>query len=90
MNVTSIFLDPKSLEETMGSYGIVAQVMNTVGTQQRFTDQYLFKPMLVDEIQRKANEAAQAMAELPPDADRVEVTTAWRVLNDLLNEMPPI
>lgn len=87
MNVRSIFLDPKSIEETNGCFGIVAEMMNTVNAQERFTIQYLNKVMLVDEIQRKANEAAQAMAELPADADRVEVTTAWRVLNDLLNEI---
>ena len=87
MNVTSIFLDPKTLDETIGSYGIVSANMNTAAMQQRFTDQYLFKPMLVDELQRKANEAAQQMATLPDDADRVAVTTAWQVYNEILNEV---
>lgn len=87
MDVTSIFLDPKSLDETGGYYGVVAGHMSSVNAQQRFTDQYLFKPMLVEELQNRLNAEAQAMAELPSDANRVAVTERWLLLNELLKEI---
>ena len=69
MNVNSIFLDPKTLQETGGCYGVVYENMPTNLMQQRFTEQYINKQMLVDEIQELLNRQAQFICELPTGAD---------------------
>ena len=86
MNVNSIFLDADSMQASGGTYGI-ASTMCGQPKYSRFTTKYLNKVMLLDEVQNRLNAAAQTMAELPPDADRVAATTAWQVLNELYNDI---
>ena len=87
MNVASIFLDPKSLEETSGYYGLVAVQRNSVSSQCVFTEQYVSKSMLVDELQDRLNAIANAMVQMPPEADLSAITSEWTVVNDILKEV---
>ena len=87
MNVKSIFLDPTSLEETGGYYGLVATLTNPVVGQNRFTDQYISKVLLVEELQERLNYVAQDMMEMPSDADRSGTTEVWKAMNGLLHEI---
>ena len=87
MNVNSIYLDPKSLEETGGYYGIVANQFSSAGALQRFTEQYISKQMLVDEIQKLLNQQAQVLCELPEDGDRSASTAAWQQMKYILDEV---
>lgn len=87
MSVNSIFLDPYSLEETGGYYGIVAVQMNSVGANGRFTEQYISKQMLVDEIQSLLNLQAEVLCELPEDGDRSAVTAAWQQIKNILDKV---
>ena len=87
MQVNSIFLNPKSLEETGGCYGIVTASTGTVNIQQSFPEQYLNKFMLVQALQEKLNYAAEAMADLPEEADRTTATVESRVLKSIYEEV---
>ena len=87
MNVNSIFLDPKSMDETGGYYGVVSGNMPTVGMQSRFTEQYVNKLMLVDEIQQLLNQQAQTLCEIPADADRTVETAVWLSTKQLLDQV---
>ena len=87
MNVNSIFLNSESLIATGGYYGVATTTPATFGANKNFTDQYVNKFMLVDELQNKVNAAAEILAELPADADRTEATTQWRVLKSILDEV---
>ena len=87
MQLNSIYLDPKSLEETNGMYGIVAQMINMPATQQRFTDQYVSKVMLLDDLQNKLNSIAGDLCNLPEDGDRTAATAEWQILHSLYEEI---
>ena len=86
MNVNSIFLDAESLQSTSGSYG-VASSMNGAPNYSRFTEQYVNKFMLVDELQTRLNALGQQLCELPADADRTADTAAWQMLKSVLDEI---
>ena len=87
MQLNSIYLDPKSLEETDGTFGIVAQMTNTPAAQQRFTDQYVSKVMLLDDLQNKLNNIANDLCNLPEDGDRTATTAAWQMLRSVYEEI---
>ena len=87
MNVNSIFLDPKTLEETGGHYGVVSGNMSTMGMQQRFTEQYVNKLELVNEIQQHLNLHAQTLCDLPQEADREPATEVWKAIKYLLDQV---
>jgi len=86
MNVNSIFLDAESLKETNGTYG-VASSMSGAPNYSRFTEQYVNKFMLVDELQTRLNALGQQLCELPADADRTADTAAWQMLKSVLDEI---
>ena len=86
MNVNSIFLDTESLKETNGAYGI-ASSMSGESNYSRFTEQYVNKFMLVDELQTRLNALGQQLCELPADADRTADTAAWQILKLVLDEI---
>lgn len=91
MNVNSIFLDPKTLQETGGCYGVVCENMPTDLMQQRFTEQYINKQMLVDEIQELLNQQAQVICELPTGADEATKASAvWLSTKQLLDQVKAI
>lgn len=86
MNVNSIFLDAESLQSTSGSYG-VASSMSGTPNYSRFTEQYVNKFMLVDELQTRLNALGQQLCELPADADRTADTAVWQMLKSVLDEI---
>lgn len=86
MNVNSVFLDVDSLANTGNMYGIVSG-MTGQPNYMRFTEQYVNKAMLVDELQNRLNIQAQVLCELPPDADRTADTAAWQMLKSILDEV---
>lgn len=87
MNVKSVFLDPKSLEETGGYYGVVSGSLPTVGLQSRFTEQYLDKNMLVYELQDRVNAQAERICELNGDCDQSIEKAVWLALKAVLDEV---
>ncbi len=87
MNVISIFLDEQSMIATNGNYGIVSNFSSAQPQQQRFTEQYVNKRMLVEDLQNKLNFSAENLVSLPDDADRVQATTEWQVLKSILEEV---
>ena len=86
MNVNSIFLDVESLNSTSGSYG-VASSMCGAPNYSRFTEQYVNKFMLVDELQTRLLALSQRLCELPDDADRTADTAAWQMLKSVWDEI---
>jgi hypothetical protein len=87
MVLNSIYLDPKSLEETNGTYGIVAQITNTSASQQRFTEHYVSKVMLLDNLQNKLNDIAGNLCNMPEDGDRTSATAEWQMLRSVYEEI---
>ena len=85
MQVNSIFLDVESMSGTNGNYGIVSNYQNGM-PQSRFTEQYVNKRMLVEELQNRLNTIGQSLCELPSDADRTAETAAWQMLKSILEE----
>lgn len=86
MNVNSIFLDADSMQASGGTYGI-ASTMCGAPNYSRFTEQYVNKFMLVDELQTRLNALGQQLCELPADADRTADTAAWQMLKSVLDEI---
>ena len=86
MNVNSIFLDADSMQASGGTYGI-ASTMCGQPNYSRFTEQYVNKFMLVDELQTRLNALGQQLWELPADADRTADTAAWQMLKSVLDEI---
>jgi hypothetical protein len=86
MNVNSIFLDVESLKETNSTYGIASSISGAQNYS-RFTEQYVNKFMLVEELQTRLNAQGQQLCELPPDADRTADTAAWQMLKSILDEI---
>ena len=90
MNVNSIFLYPESLNATAGAYGVVTAELSLANIQKRFTEQYINKAMLIDELQQQLNQAAQTLCELPEDADHTAETITWKTLNNILQQVRAI
>jgi hypothetical protein len=86
MNVNSIFLDAVSLQSTSGMYGVVSSMCGEPNYG-RFTEQYVNKVMLVDELQTRLNELGQKLCELPDEADRTVATAEWQTLKSVLEEI---
>lgn len=87
MNVNSIILAPETLEKTGGNYGVVCGNMPVVGMQLRFTEQYINKQMLVDEIQKLLNQQAQDICSLPTGADSAVESAVWLSTKQLLDQV---
>ena len=86
MNVNSIFLDPKSLEETNNNYGIVrGSYTGTINNP--FTEQYLNKWMLVQELQLRLNNIGSSLVDLPEETDKLPLSIEYRTIKNILDQV---
>ena len=87
MDLNSIYLDRASLVESNDMYGVVARFRNTPLMQQRFTDQYVSKDMLLDYLQDLLNSLAGDLCAMPEDGNRTATTAGWQMLHSVYEEL---
>ena len=86
MKPMSIFLDPQSCANTANQYGLVSTLLDDE-SQQRFSEQYINKEMLLENLQNRLNQCANDMCNLPEGAELSNVTSAWIMGKSILDEI---